>query len=594
MPPTPRRPSHAPTTRAAKGAPSQPDRFLARGVRIIHEDEHLLVVDKPTGLITADPNAPVSEPGSRGNAQPRTLFDMVKRYIREQTNAARRGSKTYVIHRLDKEASGLLVFAKTEQAFRWLKDDFKAKRTHRLYMAVTEGVVGPAGTTGTRQSFIAEDASPRPNRPGARKPQPNSRNTPSAHEDESKKPAVTHYRVYASGLGRSLLQVRLETGRKNQIRIHMSELGHPLVGDARFGAKSDPIERLGLHAAELGFHHPATGQSMRFASAAPSSFYRCVGIKRDANDNADPFPDLSTTLPQSAGATARSAAPLPTIPSAPAAPASPRTAPSPASPASRDTSWNAVANWYDELLEDRANDHYAQTILPGTLRLLDPRPNTHILDVACGQGILCRRLASMGVDCYGVDSAPKLVQAARERSAEFGTRTRYEVADARELHKLKLPAASFDAVACIMALSNIDPLDPLMTGVASLLKPGGVFVWVITHPAFRAVGQTHWGWDDQAKVQYRRVDGYLSNAQRPIQMHPGKAARQERGGETTTWTFHRPLQTYIGAMARAGLFVSGLEEWISNRGSDSGPRAGEENRARREIPLFMGVRAVRV
>lgn len=576
MPPKPRRSrqTSAPRPVGNGNTPAPADRFLARGVRIVHEDDHLLVVDKPTGLITADPNAPAREPGSRTAAQPRTLFDMVKRYIREQTGAARRGTKAYVIHRLDKEASGLLVFAKTEHAFRWLKDDFKAKRPHRIYLAVTEGFIGPPGTTGTRQSLIAEDPSPRkPHRPANKRP-----TSPSARDDDAKKPAVTHYRVFAAGNNRTLLQVRLETGRKNQIRIHMSELGHPLLGDARFGAKTDPIERLALHAAELGFNHPETGQSLRFVSAAPASFYRAVNARREDLDSSDPFPDLS-----GAHTTARTTQPAQQQTPLPAAP-----------PISdRDTSWNAVANWYDELLEDRANDHYAETILPGTLRLLDPRPNTRILDVACGQGILCRRLASMGVECIGVDAAPNLISSARQRSTDFGPRTRYEVADARELRKLNLPAASFDAVTCIMALSNIDPLDPVMTGVASLLKPRGVFVLVITHPAFRAIGQTHWGWDDKSKTQYRRVDGYLSNAQKPIQMHPGKAARQERGGETTTWTFHRPMQTYIAALARAGLFISGMEEWISARASDSGPRANEENRARREIPLFLGVRAIK-
>jgi hypothetical protein len=111
--------------------------------------------------------------------------------------------------------------------------------------------------------------------------------------------------------------------------------------------------------------------------------------------------------------------------------------------------------------------------------------------------------------------------------------------------------------------------------------------WVITHPAFRAAGQTDWGWDEKSRTQYRRVDGYLSAGQKQIVMNPG------RGGDVTTITFHRPLQAYSQAMAKAGLLIERIEEWPSLRESTSGPRAVEENRARREIPLFLCVRCVK-
>jgi SAM-dependent methyltransferase len=163
------------------------------------------------------------------------------------------------------------------------------------------------------------------------------------------------------------------------------------------------------------------------------------------------------------------------------------------------------------------------------------------------------------------------------------------VGDARDLKDVERSA--FDAAICIMALSNIDPLLPVMQGVAAALKPGGCFVWVITHPAFRAAGQSDWGWDSKQARQYRRVDGYLSPGHKPIEMNPGKAARGEQ--TATTWTFHRPMQTYFEAMSEAGLLVQRLEEWPSLRASTSGPRAAEENRARREIPLFLGVRALK-
>lgn len=562
MTPRPRKPQHRSRPPRPKPGSESGPRFVARGIRIIHEDDDLLIVEKPTGLITADPAAAGGRPAAKAG---QTLFDILKGYAKDQPlprtarpprarddpeRSQRRPSqqRLWIIHRLDKEASGLLVFAKNEPTFRWLKEDLRAKRMHRLYLAVAEGIVAAPGESGTLQSFIRDDSAAPPR---------GSKRGRDRDDDDAGKLAVTHYRVLATGSNRTLLELRLETGRKNQIRIHLAEKGHPLVGDRRFGAKTDAIGRLALHAVELGLTSPATGQMRSFRSPAPASFYRCVGADPEVADTAGPTPESS-----------------------PDARPAPRAS----------TSWDQVAGWYDAMLEERGNDHYQQVILPGALRLLEPRPGVRILDVACGQGILARRLAALGAEVVGVEASPQLVDAARRRSQNppiDAAPLRFEAADARELAALDL--GEFDAAACIMALSNIDPLLPVMQGVAKRLRPGGAFVWIITHPAFRAPDQTGWGWDEQARRQYRRVDGYLSAGQKNIEMQPGKAAR---GGESvTTMTFHRPLQTYFDAMSRAGLLVDRLEEWPSLRASTSGPRAAEENRSRREIPLFLGVRA---
>src|SRR6185295_14750207 len=178
---------------------------------------------------------------------------------------------------------------------------------------------------------------------------------------------------------------------------------------------------------------------------------------------------------------------------------------------------------------------------------------------------------------------------------------------------------TFDGATCIMALMNMEPLSPVFAGIAAKLRPGGRFVGVILHPAFRAPGQTSWGWSDETDGatkelgdaesrsrghakdrkrgarergseprQYRRVDGYLSAAQRDIVMNPGAVASGEAA--VTTITFHRPIQAYIRAMAENGLLIDALEEWPSARTSEAGPRAAEENRARREIPMFLSLR----
>jgi SAM-dependent methyltransferase len=291
-----------------------------------------------------------------------------------------------------------------------------------------------------------------------------------------------------------------------------------------------------------------------------------------------------------------------------------------------------VAAWYDQLIEEGKSDHFEQVILPGTLRLLKPLAAMRVLDAACGQGLLCRRMAELGIAAVGVDASPRLIEAAQKRSE--GLPIRFEVGDARRVGEMRGEARfePFDAVTCVMALMNIDPLEPVLAGVAAVLKPCGALVAVILHPAFRSPGQTSWGWEEKERPrgeemerrgegrrvrgaaggeyprgsgppssqspapargmrQYRRVNGYLSTGQMPITMNPGYAAHGAEKVET--WTFHRPLQTYVRLLAEAGFVIEALEEWPSQRTSQPGPRAAEENRARREIPMFLGLRAVK-
>ncbi|MEO0629512.1 MAG: SAM-dependent methyltransferase, partial [Planctomycetota bacterium] len=133
-----------------------------------------------------------------------------------------------------------------------------------------------------------------------------------------------------------------------------------------------------------------------------------------------------------------------------------------------------------------------------------------------------------------------------------------------------------------------------LAGIAARLSPGAPFVAVMLHPTFRSPRQTAWGWDTTgrgAHKQYRRVDAYLSESCTPITMNPGKAAHGASPVETVT--FHRPLSAYVRSLTSAGFAIEAMEEWPSLRTSEPGPRADEENRARAEIPLFLGIRAVR-
>jgi ubiquinone/menaquinone biosynthesis C-methylase UbiE len=247
------------------------------------------------------------------------------------------------------------------------------------------------------------------------------------------------------------------------------------------------------------------------------------------------------------------------------------------------TDWGDVAAWYDALVGESGSEFHREIVIPGTLRLLTATAGESVIDVACGQGVLCRVLQSRGIKATGVDAATELIKAARERGPE---EIQYYVGDARDLSFIG--PAKFEAAACVLAIQNIDPVRPVFEGVARVLKPGGRFVMVMMHPCFRGAKETSWGWDEQKKVQYRRVDRYLIPRKTPIVTHPGS----DPGAYT--WTFHRPLEVYVKALRQAGFAVDAMEEWTSHKTSTSGPRASAENTARKAIPMFLGLRAIKV
>lgn len=247
------------------------------------------------------------------------------------------------------------------------------------------------------------------------------------------------------------------------------------------------------------------------------------------------------------------------------------------------TDWGGVAEWYDRLVGESGSEYHREVVLPGVLRLLALKPGDSAVDIACGQGVLCRVLHDRGVHVTGVDGAPELIRAARDRGpADIA----YRVGDARELDAL--PAGHFGAASCVLAIQNIHPVQPVFAGAARVLQDAGRLVVVMMHPHFRGPKETGWGWDAERGVQFRRVDRYLLPRKTPIVTHPGKDPDQY------TWTFHKPLEVYVKALRQAGLLVDAIEEWPSHKTSTSGPRAAAENVARKEIPMFMAIRAVKV
>ena len=213
---------------------------LPPGLLILYEDVDVIVVFKANGLLT------VATEREREN----TAQAWLNVYL-----GARREERIHVVHRLDRETSGVLVFAKNFHAREQLKEQFAAHAVDRIYIAIVEGEMHPPD--GTIRSYLFERKDLRMVSVDAR---------PDA------KLAITHYRTIGKSAAYSMLEVRLETGRKNQIRAHLSEAGHPVVGDQMYDSKINPLGRLGLHAKLLGFAHPTTGRKMVFTAPLPKQF----------------------------------------------------------------------------------------------------------------------------------------------------------------------------------------------------------------------------------------------------------------------------------------------------------------------------------
>ena len=244
------------------------------------------------------------------------------------------------------------------------------------------------------------------------------------------------------------------------------------------------------------------------------------------------------------------------------------------------TSWGKVANWYNEHLTSD-DTYHKKVLLPNILRLVEPKKDETIVDIACGQGYFTQALHEKGARLIGVDISEELIEIARKRSPDIT----YHVSSAEDL--TLLPDKSADKVIIMLAIQNIEHTQKLCAEVSRILKDGGTFHIVMNHPAFRIPKQSSWDYDDKKKVQYRRIDQYIADSRTAIDMHPGMK------DSTQTLSFHRPLQYYFKVFGKAGFAVDRLEEWISHKESDSGPRAQAENRARKEIPLFLYLRAIK-
>lgn len=258
----------------------------------------------------------------------------------------------------------------------------------------------------------------------------------------------------------------------------------------------------------------------------------------------------------------------------------------------KSTSWGKVANWYNELLGNK--DSYQKTlILPNLLRLTEIKKGELILDLGCGQGFFSREFARLGAKVIGIDISKELIDIAKNHRSNLAIKQlnnsqeiEYHVSSADNLSFLKNEAV--DKIIIILALQNIKNVSEVLKECDRVSKPKGSIFIVLNHPAFRIPKKSSWGFDDIKKIQYRRIDSYLSESKEEIQMHPGKKPWEK------TISFHRPLQFYFKILKNHGFSVLNLEEWNSPKKSEPGPKAVPEDIARREIPLFLFLQAGKI
>ena len=215
--------------------------FRNNMLKLVYEDAYILVVEKKEGLLSV----------ATDHVKERTAQHILSEYVKR----SHRNNRIFVVHRLDRETSGLMMYAKDEKTMNTLRDNWHDIVKDRRYVTIVSGEM--ERDAGSIESWLTD-----------RKLYVSS----SRVDDGTGKYALTHYKTIKRANGYSLVELKLETGRKNQIRVHMSDIGHPVIGDERYGSQVNPLGRLALHAFKLCFYHPVTGQLMEFETPYPSNF----------------------------------------------------------------------------------------------------------------------------------------------------------------------------------------------------------------------------------------------------------------------------------------------------------------------------------
>lgn len=249
--------------------------------------------------------------------------------------------------------------------------------------------------------------------------------------------------------------------------------------------------------------------------------------------------------------------------------------------------WDPLAKWYDGWMGQEGSKHH-QLVIPTVIELLNLQPNDKLIDLGCGQGVLSTYVNEQQAHYTGLDISPTLIEIAEKRHSqqELAQFFQADVTDLEvqvEKYQLPLKESSFDKATFLLSIADIENLDQALHSAAWALKPQGTLVILMIHPAFRIPRQSGWGYDPQRKLQYRRIDSYLTPNAIPLKPYPGQKGVSK--------SYHRPIQTYMQALKNNDFKVSDLRE-ITVESLLPQNISKKEKRAVQEFPLFMAWQAI--
>lgn len=247
----------------------------------------------------------------------------------------------------------------------------------------------------------------------------------------------------------------------------------------------------------------------------------------------------------------------------------------------KSSSWEEASDWYDQIVGEKGHTYHTEVILPQLLKMMDLKDSNSLLDVGCGQGVLERAIPQKMKYC-GIDASKSLLQDAKQKSKNKSHQ--FIMQDACAPFSLE---QTFSHAAILLALQNMPDPNAVLHNVAAHLEKNGKLFLVLNHPCFRIPRQSSWGEDEPKKLQYRRIDRYMSPLDIPIQINPSK-----KDNSAQLISFHHPLSNISLFLFQNGFLIEKIEEWCSNKTSTGG-KAKMENRARKEFPLFLVVQAVK-
>lgn len=248
-----------------------------------------------------------------------------------------------------------------------------------------------------------------------------------------------------------------------------------------------------------------------------------------------------------------------------------------------DTSWQGSNRWYRKIVGEKGHYYHKNVIMPKLLEILKISKEDSVIDFGCGEGVLERNI-DREVEYLGVDISPSMIDSARNRA--ISKKHRFIVGDC--VKRIDVGYRKFSIGTMVLAWQNVENPDRVIENGVNLIKKGGHLAIVLNHPCFRIPRVSAWGVDINRKLQYRRIDNYMSKQRIPIRTNPGSG-----NGSKLTWSFHLPLSDISKILFEKGFVIEKIEEWISDKKS-IGPIALMEDRARREFPLFMAILAKKI